>query len=62
MLRLPENHSKKAFKIPLDDFFANVGEPEGSVRYATLSIKGPDVNVKWNPEDNTFKVSGKYGK
>lgn len=62
MLRLPETHSKKAFKIPLNDFYNNVGIPRGTVRYDTLHVTGSDINVKWDPEELNFKISGTYGK
>jgi len=62
MLGLPDSHEKKVFKMPIDDFHDNVGHPTGSVRYAKLDITGADVNIRWSPEERTFKVSGTYGK
>lgn len=61
MLGLPNSHEKKMFKVPNDDFRYNVGQPQGKVGYSVLSITGTDVNVRWSPEEKTFKVSGTYG-
>ncbi|KAF2877917.1 hypothetical protein BDV95DRAFT_600612 [Massariosphaeria phaeospora] len=61
MLGLPASHTKKMFKISVGYFMDNVGEPTGSVRYNTLRITSADINVRWSPEDGTFKVSGAYG-
>lgn len=60
MFNLPDSHTK-IFKISMEDFENNVGSPRKSIRYSYLDLKGNDVNIKWNPEDNTFKVSGQYG-
>lgn len=37
------------------------GEIEASVRYCDLVLTS-DVTVRWNAEDGTMKISGKYGK
>ncbi|KAL1656090.1 hypothetical protein SLS61_001161 [Didymella pomorum] len=62
VLGLPKDHSKKIFKIPVDDFTDRVGCPVGKVRVANLYITGTDVNVRWEPEKSMNKVSGTYGK
>ncbi|KAI0838153.1 hypothetical protein F5Y06DRAFT_51185 [Hypoxylon sp. FL0890] len=51
----------KQKKIPIRDFESCIGEVEGSIRWGTLSIMGPHVNLKWDEADNMFTVSGKYG-
>jgi hypothetical protein len=61
MLGLPDNHDKNMFKIPLDDFHANVGSPRASVRYSSLNVTGSDVNIRWMAEEKTFKILGTYG-
>ncbi|KAF2275263.1 uncharacterized protein EI97DRAFT_82381 [Westerdykella ornata] len=61
MLKLPESHKKKMFKMPLHDFYDNVGHPRGKVRYSILRMSGSDVNIRWDPEECHFKVSGTYG-
>jgi hypothetical protein len=61
MLGLPGKHEKKMFKMSAGDFHDNVGKPWDSVRYATLKITSSDVNIRWTPEEKTFKVSGTYG-
>jgi hypothetical protein len=61
MLKLPDSQDKKMFKLSVDDFHNNVSQPWGSVRYSTLKITSSDVNVRWTPEENMFKVSGTYG-
>lgn len=60
-LGLPSTHTKKMFKMSVVDFERHVGSPEGKARYNHLSITGNDVNVRWSPDENTFKVSGTYG-
>lgn len=31
------------------------------IRYGRLRITSEHVNVKWNPEENSFSLSGTYG-
>ncbi|KAK3334086.1 hypothetical protein B0T19DRAFT_146024 [Cercophora scortea] len=62
-LRLPKpNKSWKQKKISIWDFQDCVGDIVKSIRYGSLRITGQNVLVKWNPDDNTFTVSGTYGK
>jgi hypothetical protein len=61
MLKLPDSHEKKMFKVSANDFEHDIGQPRGRVRYADLRITSSDVNIRWTPEENVFKVSGTYG-
>ena len=47
-----------------DEFEQKVARADvtGSARYATLYITGKNVNVRWKEEDQTFTVTGSYGK
>ncbi|KAI0111027.1 hypothetical protein F4776DRAFT_358024 [Hypoxylon sp. NC0597] len=51
----------KQKKIPIDDFESCIGQVEASIRWGSLRIMGPHVNLKWDKEDNMFTVSGTYG-
>jgi hypothetical protein len=61
MFGLPENHVKKIFKISNENFHYNIGHPQGKVRYSVLTVTGAEVNIRWSPEERTYKVSGTYG-
>ncbi|OTA56797.1 hypothetical protein K449DRAFT_153695 [Hypoxylon sp. EC38] len=49
--RLEATNSKgkkwKQKKIPIDDFESCIGEVEASIRWGSLRIMGPHVNLKW---------------
>lgn len=62
ILGLPEAHSKKMFKMPVYELEHAVGHPVGKVRYDDLCITGSDVNVRWQPGESTYKITGTYGK
>ncbi|KAI1140637.1 hypothetical protein F5Y05DRAFT_410484 [Hypoxylon sp. FL0543] len=51
----------KQKKIPIDEFESCIGEVTASIRWGSLRMMGPHVNLKWDEEDNMFTVSGKYG-
>lgn len=51
----------KQKKMPIYDFESCVGRVEASIRWGSLRLMGPHVNLKWNEEDNMFTVSGKHG-
>ncbi|KAI0384393.1 hypothetical protein F5Y04DRAFT_277766 [Hypomontagnella monticulosa] len=57
----PKGKKWKQKKMPIHDFEGCIGEVEGSLRWGTLRLMPPHVNMKWNEEDNMFTVSGKYG-
>jgi hypothetical protein len=61
ILGLPSDHSKKMFKIPVNNFTDRFGCLVGKVRYANLYITGTDVNARWEPEKSKYKVSGTDG-
>lgn len=61
VLGLPSDHSKKMFKIPVNNSTDRVGYLVGKVRYANLYITGTDVNARWEPEKSKYKVSGTDG-
>ncbi|KAF2821821.1 hypothetical protein CC86DRAFT_410900 [Ophiobolus disseminans] len=60
MLGLPASHDKKAFKMSASDFDDKVGSPQASVRYGWLEFSGKTVNIRWDPEEKSFKVSGTW--
>ncbi|KAI1411360.1 hypothetical protein F5Y13DRAFT_191298 [Hypoxylon sp. FL1857] len=51
----------KQKKIPIQDFESCIGAVEASIRFGSLRIMGPHVNLKWDEDDNMFTVSGRYG-
>jgi len=38
------------------------GSIRASIRYSELILTGDKVKIGWNKEENTFSVSGSYGK
>lgn len=52
----------KMKRLHLSSFSATVGCPEASIRYGTLEITGETVTLKWAADDNSFTLSGTYGK
>lgn len=51
----------KLKKVATLDFEKLFGCISASCRYNYLSITGATVNVHWDGENNTFKISGTYG-
>lgn len=53
---------RKLFKLTTEAFEETIGPlPYGSVRYATLHIKG-ELSVRYKIDEETLTVSGHYGK
>lgn len=53
---------RKLFKLSTDAFEEILGTlPYGTVRYATLEIKG-DLSIRYKVDEETLTVSGHYGK
>ncbi|KAJ7607747.1 hypothetical protein FB45DRAFT_1131096 [Roridomyces roridus] len=50
----------KAHKYTVAEFEEVMGSIEASVRYDTLELMG-NVNVRYQPDEGTFKMSGTYG-
>ena len=50
-------------KIKMKEFERQIARTEisASVRFSSLYLTGEYVNLKWVPEEGTFKVSGTYG-
>ncbi|KAF1812947.1 hypothetical protein P152DRAFT_331654 [Eremomyces bilateralis CBS 781.70] len=62
MVRIEKgNKGWKKKQMPMADFRRRFGHVEASIRYGTLMITGDHVNVQWDPEEKTFKLSGTYG-
>lgn len=55
---------KKQLSFTADEFQNKVSKEKlsASVRYDYLCITSKTVNVKWKEEDQTFTVTGSYGK
>lgn len=56
--------SKKMIQFSLEEFTEKVASENigASVRYDRLSITSKTVNMHWREEDQTFTVTGSYGK
>ncbi len=64
MFRLVLPLKKKVYKLTEDEFeraCGRYGTPVGKVRYDYLTIE-PGVNLRWNEDEGSATVSGKYGK
>ncbi|KAJ7689009.1 hypothetical protein B0H17DRAFT_937852 [Mycena rosella] len=60
MLNLDAAPKWKMHKYTVPEFEAFMGSIEASVRYDTLELCG-NVNVRYQPDEGTFKMSGSYG-
>ncbi|KAF8656059.1 hypothetical protein AX16_002795 [Volvariella volvacea WC 439] len=60
LLKLSEPPTFKMKKYTSDEFEKIFGRLVGHARYSTLYLRR-NVNVRWNPEEGTFKLSGSYG-
>ncbi|KIO28259.1 hypothetical protein M407DRAFT_243065 [Tulasnella calospora MUT 4182] len=62
-MQLPEPAKYKAAKITLEQLYdiLDTGYIETSIRYGSLRITSPNVNVKWNKDSGEFSLSGTYG-
>lgn len=62
-MQLPEPPKYKATKITLEQLYdiLDTNYIETSIRYGSLRITSPNINVKWNKESGEFSLSGTYG-
>ncbi|KAJ7472016.1 hypothetical protein FB451DRAFT_1090223 [Mycena latifolia] len=60
MLNLSAAPKWKMQKYTVAEFEEFMGSIDASVRYDTLSLCG-NVNVRYQPDEGTFKMSGSYG-
>ncbi|KAG8945374.1 hypothetical protein FRC04_000824 [Tulasnella sp. 424] len=60
---IPEPPKYKATKITLEQLYDifDTNYVETSIRYGSLRITSPNINVKWNKESGEFSLSGTYG-
>ena len=63
LFRLPADNQKKMMQVKMKEFEKKIAGKEisASLRYTPLYLTGDQVNVRWTPEEGTFKVSGTYG-
>ncbi|KAG8895880.1 hypothetical protein FRC01_012151 [Tulasnella sp. 417] len=62
-MQLAEPPKYKAAKITLEQLYdiLDTNYITTSVRYDTLRITSPHINVKWNKDSGEFSLSGTYG-
>ncbi|KAJ7119687.1 hypothetical protein C8R44DRAFT_982357 [Mycena epipterygia] len=60
MLDLDAPPKWKMHKYTVAEFEAFMGSIDASVRYDTLELCG-NINVRYQPDEGTFKMSGSYG-
>ncbi|KAG8937909.1 hypothetical protein FRC00_010023 [Tulasnella sp. 408] len=63
LMQLPEPAKYKATKITLEQLYdiLDTNYIETSIRYGSLRITSPNINVKWNKDSGEFSFSGTYG-
>ena len=57
----PSNTPFKTKRISLSDFERAVGPIHASARYSSLEIRGEHVNLHFDADTNTMRLSGSYG-
>jgi hypothetical protein len=61
ILKLPaQTKPFKAKKFTAEEFQELVGSISASARYSTMHLKG-NVNLHFDPSDNSIKINGSYG-